>query len=387
MRLARPLAWAIAAVTVVSCAIGAGLAFSTPAGPSTGPTSALWPVPFAAMAAIGAFVAIRRPRNATGWLFLASGSLMVVNALAQDYANYAIFGRVPLPSVGFIAWLGNWTWMPAAGLIALILVVFPSGSPPSRNWRWPTYVIVALSVAPAVAALPTLGAPARSLLGGPSGNTIPGGGMLNLINVVLPFVLPIGFLALGVRFWRSRGIERLQMKWFVFGSSLLPVATMTMIFVGGEDPISTPLGWASVMLAMTAIPVTSGIAILRYRLYDIDRIISRTVAYAVVTAVLASVYALVALAPMAIVGRAGDTPDALIAGATLVVAAAFVPVRRRVQSAVDRRFNRARYDAARTIEAFSARLRDEVDLDALGAELEDIVVRTMQPSHVSLWRP
>lgn len=163
---------------------------------------------------------------------------------------------------------------------------------------------------------------------------------------------------------------------------------MVLVFVAVPFLFQTPLGPLTPIILTTVvsmIPVATGIAILRYRLYEIDRIISRTATYAIVTALLAGLYALVALVVPAFFLRTADTPDWLIAGATLLVAAVFVPVRRRVRNAVDRRFNRARYDAARTIEAFAARLREEVDIDLLGAELASMVDSTMQPAHVSLW--
>jgi hypothetical protein len=211
--------------------------------------------------------------------------------------------------------------------------------------------------------------------------------------IVAASLLALAVCALGtiasviLRFRRARGDERQQIKWFTFAIAILALSvilfplleTLGIFVVGGE-----PVGFIVPFLGLLTVPLSIGVAILRYRLYDIERIISRTFSYAIVTAILGATFALLVLLPPVLVG--GDSvPDYVIAVATLVVAALFRPVRRRVQDAVDHRFNRKRYDAEHTIEAFTARLREQVDIDALGAELEDVVGRTMQPSHVSLW--
>ncbi len=356
-------------------------------GPKAGPTDFIWAFPFAAMAVTGAFVASRRPRNATGWLFLGAGLLFMSSVAAQDYAKYATATHAALPALDMVAWLGFWTWMPATVLLALVLIVFPTGRPPNAFWRWVVRLAVALLALTCAAAIPVLGAPASAITEATSASSLPGGGVLGFLGTgPLPMLLPLGFIALAIRFVRAKGIERQQMKWFAFAASLLVAAAGISVVLGVfgvEDPLGHPLGGGSTVIAMTAIPFAAGIAILRYRLYEIDRIISRTVSYAAVTAILGGVFALCVLLPPLAIG--GEAPDYVIAVGTLVVAALFRPVRRRVQNTVDHRFNRKRYDAEHTIEAFTMRLREQIDIDALGAELRDVVSRTMQPSGVSLW--
>jgi 4-amino-4-deoxy-L-arabinose transferase-like glycosyltransferase len=189
--------------------------------------------------------------------------------------------------------------------------------------------------------------------------------------------------ALALRFRRSRGVERQQLKWFLFACAI----TITIFIV--VQPATSQQWNLALLLALPvvpAIPVAAGIAILRYRLYEIDRLISRTLSYALLTALLAGVYTGAVLVMGQVFGGVGrDPPSWVVAGATLAVAAAFQPARRRIQAVVDRRFNRRKYDAARTVETFSARLRDEVDLDALSAELLAMADQTMQPTTASLW--
>jgi hypothetical protein len=195
----------------------------------------------------------------------------------------------------------------------------------------------------------------------------------------------LGAISLVFRFRRAGGTERQQIKWLALSGSFVAVSFVLAPIYLWRSTI--PFLWPVVFsIDILSIPLACGFAILRYRLYDIDRIISRTASYAVVSAILAGTFALAVLLPTTIVGSAaGGTPSWTIAVATLVVAVLFQPLRRRVQTTVDRRFNRARYDATRTIDAFSVRLRDEIDIDALGSELQDVVRRTMQPTHVRLW--
>ena len=224
-----------------------------------------------------------------------------------------------------------------------------------------------------------------------------------LINTIGNLALPLGNLAipaaaasLVIRFRRSRGQERQQLKWLAYAAAMLGVGVLGVTLVGFLDqqgwippqftrPLGIVLGGVAI-LGVTGLPVTAGLAILRYRLYDIDRIINRTVVYGLLTALLAAVYAGLVLALGQLSGGIGTEPPSwAVAGATLTVAALFQPARRRIQQAVDRRFNRRKYDAARTVEAFSIRLRDQIDLDTLSAELQAVIDQTMEPTRVSLW--
>ena len=201
----------------------------------------------------------------------------------------------------------------------------------------------------------------------------------SILNLLLGLLVVAAVVSLVVRFRRSRGDERLQLKWFTYAGALLP-----LILLGDLLPDAA----SSVLFAVgiSLLPVAAGIAILRYRLYDIDRLINRTLVYGLLTALLAAVYAGLVLLPGRLFGELGGRPPSwAVAGATLAVAALFQPARRRIQGAVDRRFNRRRYDATRTVEAYSTRLRDQVDLATLSSELLAVVDQTMQPTRASLW--
>jgi MFS family permease len=208
-----------------------------------------------------------------------------------------------------------------------------------------------------------------------------------MVGVLIPVCGLACVSALILRFRRARGVERQQLKWFAFAGALTLAAFLTVDQLRGYG-VQVPL-WLTTMQAVcvgAAIPTAVGIAIFRYRLYEIDRIINRTLVYGLLTAILAGVYAAVVLVLGQLFGGIGaEPPSWAVAGATLTVAALFQPARRRIQQAVDRRFNRRRYDAARTVEAFSARLRDEIDLDTLSAELLAVIDQTMQPTQSSLW--
>jgi hypothetical protein len=352
-------------------------------------TDFVGPFPMLVVAVVGAVVATRRPRNAIGWLFLILASVLIAQAFAQRYARYVYIGHHAFPFARLAAWFGMWSFIPAIGCLGLIFMLFPDGRSLAR-WTRPVVASSVLTVASTpILALPSLSDPGRLMLLAPSTAEVPHAGALNVVGEIgINLIVGAGVITLVVRFIMSRGVERQQMKWFAFGAVVLFVAFagifVTSSVLHTDDPVDTPIGAAFQMIGFIAVAVTIGIAVLRYRLYDIDRIISRTVAYVLVTGVLAGLYVLLAIVPPSLAGS-GGVPSWLIAIVTLLVAMLFRPVRRRVQDVVDRRFNRARYDAAQTIEAFSSRLRDDIDLDALLVEIRDIVSRTMQPRHVTVW--
>jgi hypothetical protein len=271
--------------------------------------------------------------------------------------------------------------------LAGLLLLFPTGRPPSPRWRW---VLWSAGIGNALAVVSLVSSlwPRRGLAllqrGGPEA-----GGVLGTLYNVGYWVALVAVLAavasLVVRLRRARGVERQQLKWVVYAVVMAGCFTLLM-----EAPnlIDRSELAADVMYALliALIPVPVGMAILRYRLYDIDRLINRTLVYGLLTALLAGVYAGAVLVLGQVFGAVGgDPPSWAVAGATLAVAALFQPARRRIQQVVDRRFNRRKYDAAKTVEAFSVRLRDELDLDALTAELLAVVNQTMQPTGVWLW--
>jgi hypothetical protein len=352
-------------------------------------------VAFAVFATVGAIILSRRPRHAIGGIYLLGAVAAAVGELAS-----ALTGMDPSISRA-VWWVGDFfSQVPLVVLVAFPLLLFPHGTLPSRRWRILFRVAIAglVLVAARDAVLPgpfngdgrnptnPLGIPgAKALIEGLSEF-----GILSLGLVVLAAIV-----SLFVRFRRSSGAEREQLKWLGWAG----VWTLFLLFMAGPGTYGAsplyPGAVAAILLAINpylfafafaVIPLFTAVAILRYRLYDIDRIISRTLSYAIITAVLGGLFVLVALVPTVIVGS-DDAPNWTIVVATILVAAAFRPVRRRVQGVVDRRFNRARYDAAHTIEGFSARLREEIDLDTLRGELHGVVDRTMRPEHVFLWLP
>jgi hypothetical protein len=339
-------------------------------------------------AVVGALIAARRPSNRIGWLLLV-GALSVSSAqLAWTYVLSAHYdgGRL----IHLVGWLGNWLPWPALTALILLLLLFPNGRLLSRRWRpvawaavtWCAATMVFMALYPDLLSAPQLHNPIG--LSGRVGDLMRGmQDSALLVGVPLALVL-LAALSLILRFRRSAGVERQQLKWFAYVVGLAAANLVIPLYLITDwlGPVTAVLHWLLLMSIAGAI----GLAILRYRLYDIDRIISRTLVYGLLTGLLGLVYAgLVLSLGQLFGGISAQPPSWAVAGATLAVAALFQPLRRRIQQAVDRRFNRRRYDAAQTIEAFSVRLREEVDLDALSAELLAVVEQTMQPTTASLW--
>jgi hypothetical protein len=344
---------------------------------------------FTAFMVVGAVIVAHRPGNAIGWLFSAIGLLTSTGTLALDYAEYAYVTRPgSLPGALLAAWY-QWWWLP---MFALILVftplLFPAGRLLSPRWRPVAVVAAAATTAIAVggALQPTLKLQNEDYtVRNPVGlNSVPGpeeGLLGNVLFSLLVFCAVSALVSLVLRFRRSRGVERQQLKWFTYAVVLAILFQLVTVPVP-QDAIR------DVLFGLTVgfIPIAAGIAILRYRLYDIDRLINRTLVYGLLTAILGLGYAATVLVLGQQFGGIGAKPPSLVvAGVTLAVAALFQPARRRIQAVVDRRFNRRKYDAAKTVEAFSARLRDQIDLDTLSAELLAVVNQTMQPTGVWLW--
>jgi hypothetical protein len=383
------LAWALAGLTALGLAAGARLAGLMAAADPSG-TQGLGPVVVPVVlatvsaAAVGALLAGRRPRHPVGWLLLGIGLGLAANVLVEPYVKYGLLVRPgSLPAapllVGF-TYTPVVVWLSCAGFVLLLT---PTGRLPSPRWRWwaglaaaaPAVAVVATAVQPDPMAPDYHGNPLAvpalaRLLAAPG---------VAAIALVLVSVL-VGAGSLVGRFRRARGTERQQLRWLALAAALAAGLLLVGLVAGymGRDAVV----FASLTLCVALLPLATGAAILRYRLYDLDRIISRTVAYGLLTVLLGGGYVLVVLGLGQLLGR--DSSLA-VAAATLAVAAAFQPARRRVQAAVERRFNRRRYDAARTIGAFSARLRDQVDLDDLRGELLTVVDQTMQPTRASLW--
>jgi MFS family permease len=332
-----------------------------------------------ACAAVGLLITSRRPGNVIGWIYALVALVFATGLFAASYASR------PLPGRMWLALLPDLSWIASIPLGAtLLLLLYPTGRPPSPRWR---PVVWAAVVATVVAVVASALMPGRmTYLRGvenPLGLEQARWVLNLLIQVAAGVIAAALFAAAGsliLRWRRARGVERQQLKWLAYAAAMLVVVTIANSWL--PDTLSTVMSAFMPLL----FPVATGIAVVRYRLYDIDRLINRTLVYGLLTALLAGVYAAVVLVlGQGFGGVGGDPPSWVVAGATLAVAALFQPARRRIQAVVDRRFNRRKFDAARTVEAFSARLRDEVDLDTLVAELLAVVNETVQPAKASLW--
>ena len=342
---------------------------------------------------VGTVIVSRQPHNTIGWLCCVAGLAGGLAGFSGEYARYALGPQGDwLPGGLAMAWLNSWVGTFWAGLVpSLLLLLFPTGRLPSRRWRpvaWACAVCVsAACVVQAVKPGPLQISGQPNPLGIDRAQaTLERLGVLVILCLVLLMLVCAGSVVL--RFRRARGVERQQLKWFAAGAGQLALlSAVALAFPGFWDYwIPMPLSDLVFGISFAMIPLTIGIAILRYRLYDIDRLINRTLVYGLLTALLGAIYAgTVLILGQVFGGVGGNPPSWAVAGATLAVAALFQPARRRIQAVVDRRFNRRKYDAAKTIKAFRTRLRDEVDLDTLSAELWTIVDQTMQPSQSSLW--
>jgi hypothetical protein len=359
---------------------------------------------FLAFPIVGALIASRRPRNPIGWICLADGLLWMILAVSDRYGVYGVSepGSVPFPvAIGTLS--NQWLWVPTVGLLGIFLVLlFPDGKLPSRRWRplaWFSGVMIAL--------LSITGGLAPGPLENQGGVRNPFGiEALPWLDVAVLVILPLlplcifaSAVSMVLRFRRSRGEMRQQIKWVAFViafSGLLYLSFMIMqsVFLlrGVNRPAEFPL-WAEALFTVVAlgfagVPVAIGFAVLKYRLYDIDVVINRTLVYGSLTATLIALYfGSVATTQAILRALTGQTeqPQLAVVVSTLVIAALFNPLRRRIQSFIDRRFYRRKYDARKTLEAFSARLREETDLETLNNELAGVIRETMQPARVSLW--
>ena len=336
-------------------------------------------------AAVGVVVARRQPGNPLGWLFLMTGILLLISNDAGDYAYYVyrLGHRLPFGPAALVI---DQLWTAGLVLFVVIILLFPDGRLPSVFWRWALRVFCALYLgllaAVATAAAGALAAhPVRiDAAGGLSAIDYPVGwyGAVQHSILLALLALSVAFIGRQVLSWRrSSGERRQQLKWLASGAALAIVSLVLSLM------LSSASEWVDnlILCATAALPVSMGVAILRYRLYEIDRIISRTLAYAIVTGLLVGVYAALALAA----GVVGFRSQVAVAAATLAAAALFNPLRRRVQHIVDRRFNRARYDADLTVAAFAARLKDAVELNAVRTDLTGVVQATLEPAHVRVW--
>jgi hypothetical protein len=334
--------------------------------------------------ALGLAIAFRQPRNAVGWIFLVSGACAGSYELAQMYSAYAYLVHPGLPGAEWAAWLGSWLWLPATGLLPTFLfLVFPDGRLPSPRWRpvaW--YAAFALGIFTSTLAVlpgPLAGWPSvRNPLSPFPGELTIGEVLLPLFTLLFVAVI-LSVAALVQRSRRSRGVERLQLKWIAYASGLYAVG----VFLDSNF-VYKPFEVVDLFL-INAIPVAAGVAIFRYRLYDIDLLINRTLVYGLTTAAIGAAFFGGIVMLQSLLRPMTGGSEIAVAVSTLASFALFQPMRRRIQSSVDRRFYRARYDAGRMLDTFSGQVANEVDLDALRSDLLTVVGQTMQPAHASLW--
>ncbi len=386
VRAAAWLAWSALAVTTVFSVLVLFMPSEQNGLEIIAPLAA-WAV---TSSTVGALIVSRRPENPVGWLLGVIGVLVGTNAFFGQYAYYALVGRISsLPGGGAAAWLATWPIVLAFGLFTYLFLLFPEGRLLSPRWRW------ILWFSGAAIAASTL---SEAFMPGPIDGLEPVQNPLGIEGArdVLSFVSALTFffytallitsaLCVFLRLRRAKGAERQQLKWLTYAAALLAgVAALSVVI-----ELSGGAGWwffLVILISLLGIPVAIGVAILRYRLYDIDVLVNRTLVYGSLTAALALVYlgSVVGLQATLRVLTGQESTLAVVAS-TLVIAGLFNPLRRRVQAFVDRRFYRRKYDATKTLAAFNARLRDETDLDTLGRDLMGVVRDTIQPEHVSLW--
>jgi hypothetical protein len=399
------LAWSLAALSVAMFLAGAALTVSslyvgvaTPpssdwgtAGPLSGLVIFL---PFLAFPLVGALIASRCPENPIGWICLAAG-LFWMSIVVES----SITGSEPYPVI--IDALTLWTWVPPVGLLAIYMILlFPDGRLPSRRWRPLAWLSGAVMVLASVAVTLTPGPlPDHPRVHNPlglEGYPIVTQALTGSV-VLLPICILASATSLVWRYRHSGGEVRQQIKWVVFAASLVGIAyavtlvsglflTPETFTTGQEAPLWLALLQDAVLISYAGVPIAVGFAVLRYRLYDIDVLINRTLVYGSLTTMLVAVYVIGVVGLQAILRIfSGQESTLAVVASTLAIAAMFNPLRRRVQAFVDRRFYRKKYDARKTLETFSGRLRDETDLHTLSSHLVAVVRETMQPAHVSLW--
>ena len=379
-RLYSWLAWSLFALALLILALGLTL-WSPDMGLYL--TFALVAAPFAV---VGALVASRQPHNHIGWLFLVFAVVAAFVSFGDRYASYALVEHPgSLPGGDWVAWLSSGIWHPAFGFFVFAFLLFPDGRLSSARWRPVAWIAAANYFMGGVLGLlwgplfgeffPYAEPPFR----------LPGYFVVDVafgVFLVCNFgLLALSAVSLVLRLRRAAGVERQQLKWFVYAVSLFSLVAPSSVFILGDGRL--------LVILLPLVPAAAGVAILKHRLFDIDVVINRTLVYGLLTASLAAVYlggvAITQFGFRFLTGQEQQSQLAVVAS-TLVIAALFTPLRRRIQELIDRRFYRRKYDAARTVEVFSVRLREETDLEALSEDLVSVVNETMQPAHASLWR-
>jgi hypothetical protein len=345
---------------------------------------------------VGAFVASRRSENPIGWIFCAIGLYAGIGHFAGQYAIYAILARPDgLPGGPALGWFHNWSYVPAIGLLVFLFLLFPDGRLVSGRWRWfAWFTVVVLTVTTIWEALRPGTLPGLGPIRNPLGMEMASGTLESALNLVTGVLMAaVGLIAAAsvfVRLRRAEGVERQQIKWFAYAAAVFVLSLILSMGEATYKLVSAPwftwVGWALTLASILGTSVAVGVAVLKYRLYEIDTLINRTLVYGSLTAILVALYfgGIVVLQRLFVLLTGQQSTIAVVAS-TLMIAALFSPLRRRIQSFIDRRFYRSKYDARKTLESFALKLRDETDLDALSGDLVGVVRETMQPAHVSLW--
>ena len=384
-RTSLRLAWGLAVLAPLLMLSSSLLSVTSGAGLELGDTF-IWAIALV-FAAVGVLIASRHPDNPIGWIFLAAGVAAGLGALSHSIAQYWVDGHGGPEALGKgAAWYGELSWIPFILMPAtFLLLLFPDGRLLSRRWRWVAWcAAVGMAGTFIGSGLQPGRIPDFPEIMNPIAVDHP---LVELLEGVSYLALLVGIvgssISLIVRFRRSRGEQRQQMKWLALAGAVVavtvPIALVTYDLIGE----SAANAW--IMLSVLGLPAATGVAVLRYRLYDIDVVINRTLVYGALSATLALAYLSGVLLLELALRPLTESSNLAIAGSTLGVAALFRPARGRIQATVDRRFYRQKYDTALTLERFGTRLRDEVDLEALGRELRAVVAETMQPASVSLW--
>jgi hypothetical protein len=340
---------------------------------------------------VGAIIVPRmQAENPIGWLFCAIGLLWAVIHLIGEYATYTLLAAPgSLPAGEAASWVYSWLWVPSLGLVVFLSLLFPNGQLPSARWRWfarlsalltfAGMVLAAFSPGPIVLGLPGIRNP-LGIEGLPNA--------YKPVQALMLILIAVAVASLLMRRLYARGVERQQTKWFNYTTAVAASGAILQYII--SEPLDLVwlrwVGQALVLIGLAGLPISMGIAVTRYRLYEIDLIINRTLVYGPLTAMLVALYfgGIVVLQSVFVL-LTGEQSTLAVVASTLLIAALFNPLRRRIQSFIDRSFYRRKYDAAKTLEAFSAKLRDETDLEALSDDLVGVVRETMQPAHVSLW--
>ena len=387
--------WAVSFVLLALGVLFSYLTRATPNPNAFGLTfDALLSAALLAFPTVGALVASRRRGNAIGWLFCVVGVLFGVQSAAYGWGVYALFTRPgALPGGGLAAWFSTWLFVPVLFCIPVYLfLLFPDGRLLSRHWRpvaWLAGVGLLATTLGSALSPGHLEGPPFNAIENPVG--LSSGGRILDWTTIVGFWLTLGSILLAgvslvLRYLRAAGPERQQLKWFATAAALF--AATSIVYSVLFARVAEQAGQISTLLAFAGIPVAVGVAILRHRLYDIDVVINRTLVYGTLSAMLIAVYSVGVAATQTVfrlLTGQEQQPQLAVVISTLAIAAIFNPLRRRVQTFVDRRFYRKKYDATRTLASFNSRLREETDLDSLRDDVLGVVTETMQPKHASLW--